>query len=91
MSGPMQSMSHQDGSNIISTRIVAYEPGANPKSDLVLALMRAVSDPGELTFNGVKYVQRLKTKGGLPLSSCSAKDEGKLLKVPYTAEYVFWK
>ena len=43
-------------------------------------------------FNGVKYIQRLKPEGGMPNSSgCTPSEAGKLLKVPFSAEYVFWK
>lgn len=64
---------------------------SNPEKDLKLALYRCVADPGKGTLNGVKFVQRLKTSGGQPQSSCSPNEVGKLLKVPFKAEFVFWK
>ena len=70
----------------------AWADPANPQKDNKYALMKAVSDPGTGVFNGVKYIQRLKPEGGMPNSSgCTPSEAGKLLKVPFSAEYVFWK
>ncbi len=79
LSGPMSSFAAMDGSNIVSARIVAYSTAADPTTDMVWALMKAYSDPGEGTFNDVTYIQRLNTHGGLPLQECVPADEGKLL------------
>ena len=74
------------------THNIAREDTANPQKYNKYALMKAVSDPGSGVFNGVKYIQRLKPEGGMPNSSgCTASEVGKLLKVPFSAEYVFWK
>lgn len=92
LSGPMSAFEHEDGSRIISTHIIAWADPANPKIDNKYALMKAVSDPGSGVFNGVQFVQRLNPKGGMPNdASCSQQTLGKLLKVPFSAEYVFWK
>lgn len=92
LSGPMNAFEYKDGSRIISTHIISWADAANPQVDNKYALMRAISDPGSGEFNGVKFVQRLNPKGGMPNdTSCSAQTQGKLLKVPFSAEYVFWK
>lgn len=90
-SGPMQAFEHIDGSEILSCRITSWVNPSNPEKDLKLALYRCVADPGKSTLNGVKYVQRQKTSGGQPQGSCSQNEVGNLLKVPFKAEFVFWK
>ena len=39
------------------------------------------------------FIQRIHTAGGLtpPAADCNAATAGKVVEVPYTAEYVFWK
>lgn len=91
LSGPMSAISYKDGSSLISTRVQAWAHSSDPKKDLVLALMSAVPNDKAGELQGIHYVQRLHTKGGLPQSNCAASEAGKLLKVPFTAEYVFWK
>ncbi|WP_293704669.1 DUF3455 domain-containing protein [uncultured Parasutterella sp.] len=92
LSGPMNAFEYKDGSRIISSHIIAWVDPANPQKDNKYALMKAVSDPGTGVFNGVKYIQRLKPEGGMPNSNgCTPSEAGKLLKVPFSAEYVFWK
>lgn len=92
LSGPMSAFEYKDGSRIISSHIIAWADPANPQKDNKYALMKAVSDPGSGVFNGVRYIQRLKPVGGMPNSSgCNSAETGKLLKVPFSAEYVFWK
>ena len=92
LSGPMSAFEYKDGSRIISSHIIAWADPANPQKDNKYALMKAVSDSGTGVFNGVKYIQRLKPEGGMPDSSgCTPAEAGKLLKVPFSAEYVFWK
>lgn len=92
LSGPMSAFDHKDGSRIISSQIIAWVDPANPQKDNKYALMRAVSDQGTKTFEGVKYIQRLDPKGGMPSKEgCTSADVGKLQKVPFSAEYVFWR
>ena len=92
ISTPMQAFDHEDGSKIVSSKIIAW---ANPPSskrnpeDNLWALFKAYSDDGAKTFDGVKYVQRIDTSGGIPSKTCNKK--GALLKVPFSATYVFWK
>ncbi|WP_308513177.1 DUF3455 domain-containing protein [uncultured Turicimonas sp.] len=91
LSGPMSAISYKDGSSIISTRVSAWANPSDPKKDLVLALLSAVPNDKPGVLEGVRYIQRLDTKGGIPQSNCSQTEAGKLLKVPFTAEFVFWK
>lgn len=92
LSGPMSAFEHKDGSRIISSHIIAWADASNPQKDNKYALMKSVSDPGSGVFNGVKYIQRLNPERGMPNSNgCTPSEAGKLLKVPFSAEYVFWK
>jgi hypothetical protein len=36
-------------------------------------------------------VQRTHTKGGMPPASCAARERNQLLRVPFTAEFMFYK
>jgi hypothetical protein len=48
------------------------------------------STPGK--FAGVTSVQRLATRGGVePTGACDAANVGKEMRVPYTADYYFYK
>jgi hypothetical protein len=42
---------------------------------------------------GTTFIQRIHTAGGLtpPATDCNAATAGKVVEVPYTADYVFWK
>ena len=91
LSGPMSAISYKDGSSIISTRVIAWSNPSNPQKDLVLALLSAVPNDKAGAMKDVRYIQRLNTQGGLPQSNCSSAEAGKLLKVPFSAEFVFWK
>ena len=46
---------------------------------------------GAGAMNGVTYIQRIKTKGGVaPAMACDAAGMGKKQTVPYQADYVFY-
>ncbi len=89
--GPMSAITANDGSSIISTKVKTWANSSDPQKDLILALLVAYPNDTPGMLNGVKYIQRLNTKGGLPQSSCQPQNAGKLLKVPFRAEFVFWK
>ena len=58
------------------------------KSDLGLT----TADAAEGKFAGVTSVQRVATRGGVePAARCDASNAGKELRVPYTADYYFYK
>ena len=43
------------------------------------------------TFAGVRYVERTNTRGGMPLTKCSASQQGQRLSRPFEADYTFWR
>lgn len=91
LEGPMSAFEYKDGSRIIAAHITAWVQTATPQQDIPNALMQAISDPGDGMFNNVTYIQRLKSKGGKPSKGCSPDEIGHIIKIPFTAEYVFWK
>ena len=55
-------------------------------------LLGAVSSQGPGVFEGVTYIQRVNTTGGLaPTSGANASTLGQEARVPYTADYYFFK
>lgn len=38
-----------------------------------------------------RFVERISSRGGMPLAKCSPSQRGTLLKVPFTARFVFYK
>jgi Protein of unknown function (DUF3455) len=42
-------------------------------------------------FGNTTFIQRVATAGGLPPAAADCKKAGKKEKVPYTADYYFWK
>lgn len=79
---------HRDGSRLVGT-IVANEK-APAESDLLWLLFSA-RGYGKGEFSGVSYVQRVNTKGGMPPRDCSATEMNRLLRVEFSADFVFYR
>jgi hypothetical protein len=90
-SGPMQAFDHIDGSRIISSRIISWINPPEPEKNAKLVLMKTVADPGDRELSAVRFVQRLNTNGGMPAGNCSREQLGRLLKIPFSADFIFWK
>jgi len=55
-------------------------------------LLLAGTSSGTGKFAGVTSIQRVATKGGVtPVGGCDASKTGKEMRVPYTADYYFYK
>ncbi|MGZ5041094.1 MAG: DUF3455 domain-containing protein [Usitatibacter sp.] len=55
-------------------------------------LLAATPSPGPGRFSGVTSIVRATTKGGVdPVGGCDASASGKQSRVPYTADYYFYK
>jgi len=77
-----------DGSKVIGELIAranSPEPGAIP-----WLLLSAKSTSGNGMFTGVKSIQRLRTVGGSAPYSCDQADAGRMLRVSYSADYLFY-
>jgi hypothetical protein len=78
----------QSGSKVVGAA-VANAPSPNANS-IPLLLIRAVSTQGPGIFAQTTYVQRINTVGGrAPATAGTA--GGQIARVPYTAEYFFYR
>lgn len=78
-----------DRSTVTAMPRARQEAGAN---NLPWLLMRAQSTPDTGLFAGVTSVQRVNTSGGVaPAAGCDALNVGKETRVPFAAEYYFYR
>jgi Protein of unknown function (DUF3455) len=78
-----------DGSEVVG-EVRAHDDGP-VASAIPWLLLRAKSTSGRGIFSNVASIQRLNTTGGKPASErCGADNAGQLLRVSYTANYVFY-
>ncbi len=82
------SFTHQDGSSLVST-VAGHEKAPRPE-DLRWLLLSAKSQ-GKGVFSGVTHVQRVNTLGGMPPPSCGPNQQNQLLRVAFSADFVFYK
>jgi hypothetical protein len=69
---------------------VAVAP--NGTANIPLQLVKANPATGMGSLQGVSYIQRVNTQGGLaPSSACGTSNEGGKEIVRYQADYIFWK
>jgi len=85
----------RDGSKVTATLdgngTVTVDPTAIPW--LRLRVTSASAGPDGDRLAATKYIQRLRTTGGLAPAAASCNEEtlGDVAEVPYTADYAFWK
>lgn len=87
---PPPTWTHMDGSSVSGDLLaVAPRPGS---SNLPQQLSRAMPAEVRGALHGIRYIQRLHTKGGQDISRpCTPAHAGQTLVLPYQADYVFWK
>jgi Protein of unknown function (DUF3455) len=77
-----------DGSKVTGKQL-AVAPAA--PGNIALQLVKAEPAMGQGAMQGVAYIQRLNTKGGVaPAIACDAAGKGKRQQVAYEADYVFY-
>ncbi len=82
------SFEHRDGSRLLAT-VVAYDKA---DSDATLPwLLFAAKSFGKGEFGGVTYVQRVNTRGGMPPRRCDAAEVNRLLRVDFSADFIFYR
>jgi hypothetical protein len=81
------SFEHVDGSRLVAT-IAAHDEAPRP-TDLRWLLMTTRSF-GKGAFEGVTHVQRINTAGGMPPASCDAVHAGRVLRVDFTSDFLFY-
>jgi len=87
--GPPATWENSDGSKITGTQL-AVSPAA--AGSIPLQLVKANPAMGQGAMEGVTYIQRVATKGGVaPATACAADSKGRKEVVDYQADYVFWK
>jgi hypothetical protein len=86
--GASFSFEHNDGSRLTAT-IVAYDDAPN-SADLRWVLMTTRSF-GKGAFDGITHVQRVRTQGGMPPEKCDAAQVNQLLRVAFSADFVFYR
>ena len=78
-----------DRSTVSATLRARQDGGA---SNLPWLLMHAQSTPDAGLFAGVTSVQRVNTRGGVaPEAGCDGSNVGKVARVPFTADYYFYR
>jgi hypothetical protein len=86
--GPTWELS--DGSRVAG-EVVAHDPGPDPTA-IPWLLLRAKSASGTGRLSDTQSIQRVRTAGGVaPSAPCSAAAERTLVRVPYSASYVFYR
>ena len=79
-----------DGSKVVG-EVVARDNGPDPGA-IPWLLLRATSTTGQGAFSQVKSIQRLHTVGGkAPAGGCGADQNGQVLRIPYSADYLFYR
>lgn len=82
------SFEHNDGSRLLAT-IVAHDDAPKP-TDLRWLLMTTRSF-GKGAFENVTHVQRVNTSGGMPPASCDPAHAGRILRIDFTSDFVFYR
>ncbi|MBK9573877.1 MAG: DUF3455 domain-containing protein [Rhodoferax sp.] len=59
---------------------------------MALQLVKANSASGEGALQGVSYIQRVATQGGVPpIIPCTSALEGQKQVMRYQTDYIFWR
>jgi hypothetical protein len=87
--GPPATWANMDGSKITATQ-VAVAP--NGPDNIPYQLVKANPAMGMGAMQGVTYVQRVATRGGVaPMMACGASAMGQKQVVKYQADYIFYR
>lgn len=87
--GPPATWASNDGSKITGTQVAVAPAMAG---SIPLQLVKANPATGMGAMNGIAYIQRVATQGGVaPASPCDAATLGRKQVVKYQADYIFWK
>jgi len=82
------SFEHVDGSRLLGKVVAADEA---PRAEDLRWLLFSARSFGQGAFTGITYVQRVNTRGGIPPARCEAKQANQLLRVDFSAEFVFYR
>jgi hypothetical protein len=82
------SFEHTDGSRLLGT-VVDFDDA--PDTTNLRWLLLSARSFGQGALTGVTYVQRVNTNGGMPPPKCDASQQNRLLRVDFSADFVFYK
>lgn len=82
------SFEHGDGSRLLGN-VIAYDEA--PAAGSLRWLLISAKPFGQGALAGVTYVQRINTTGGMPPSRCETAQQNQLLRVDFSADFVFYK
>ena len=87
--GPPATWESMDGSKVSGAQVAVAPAGAD---HIPLQLVKANAAMGMGAMQGVSYIQRINTQGGVaPASPCNAATLDQKQTVRYTADYIFWR
>ncbi|MDA8454713.1 DUF3455 domain-containing protein [Acidovorax sp. GBBC 3334] len=87
--GPPATWESKDGSKVTATQVAVAPAGTG---NIPLQLVKANPAMGAGAMQGVTYIQRVATKGGVaPAAACAAGNAGQKQVVKYQADYIFYK
>ncbi|PZQ67727.1 MAG: hypothetical protein DI563_21245 [Variovorax paradoxus] len=87
--GPPATWESMDGSKVTATQ-VAVAP--NGTGNIPHQLVKANPAMGAGSMQGVSYIQRVATQGGVaPAAACAGSNMGQKQVVQYQADYIFYK
>ena len=87
--GPPATWESNDGSKVIATQLAVAPASAG---NIPLQLVKANPAMGMGAMQGVTYIQRVATQGGVaPAAACTAANAGQKQVVKYQADYIIWK
>jgi hypothetical protein len=87
--GPPATWESQDGSKVTATQLAVAPAG---DGNIPLQLVKANPAMGMGALQGVTFIQRVATRGGVaPAAACAAGNVGEKRVVNYQADYIIWK
>ena len=87
--GPPATWESNDGSKVTATQLAVAPASAG---NIPLQLVKANPAMGMGAMQGVTYIQRVATQGGVaPAAACTAANAGQKQVVKYQDDYIIWK
>lgn len=87
--GPPATWESQDGSKVTGAQVAVAPASAG---SIPMQLVKANPATGSGAMQGVSYIQRVNTQGGVaPATPCAASGMGQKQVVKYQADYIFWR
>jgi hypothetical protein len=78
-----------DGSKLTATQVAVAPAGTG---NIPYQLVKANPAMGSGAMQGVSYIQRVSTQGGVaPAAACGASNMGQKQVVKYQADYIFYR